>query len=73
MKITTYIISIIALLILIFNISKINFEAPLEGDSHTAVVTSIAAGCAILLVSTIRISLKIRDMIKKIQSLDIKK
>ena len=40
MKITTYIISIIALLILIFNISKINFEAPLEGDSHTT--TAIA-------------------------------
>lgn len=64
MKITTYIISIIALFILIFNISEINFEEPLEGDSYTAVITSIAAGCAILIVSIIRISLKIKDQVK---------
>jgi len=65
MKITTYIISIIALLILIFNISKINFEAPLEGDSHTAVVTSIAAGCTILVATLIRIVKKIELLTKK--------
>lgn len=65
MKITSYIISIIALLILIFNISKINFEAPLEGDSHTAVVTSIAAGCAILIAKLIRIVKRIELLTKK--------
>lgn len=64
MKITTYIITGIALIVLIFNISKIDFEAPLENDSYTAVITSIAAGCAILIVSIIRISLKIKDQVK---------
>ncbi len=65
MKITTYIISIIALVILIFNISKINFEAPLEGDSYTAVVTSIAAGCAILIATLIRVVKRIELLTKK--------
>ena len=65
MKITTYIISIIALVILIFNISKINFEAPLEGDSYTAVVTSIAAGCAILIATLIRVVKRIEILTKK--------
>ena len=65
MKIITYIISIIALVILIFNISKINFEAPLEGDSNTAVVTSIAAGCAILIATLIRVVKKIELLTKK--------
>ena len=64
MKITTYIISVIALIILIFNATKIDFEAPLINDSYTAVVTSLYAGCAILIVSIIRISLKIKDQIK---------
>ena len=64
MKITTYIITGIALFVLIFNISKIDIEAPLKNDSYTAVITSIAAGCAILIVSIIRISLKIKDQVK---------
>ena len=64
MKITTYIITVIALIVLIFNTTKIDFEAPLVNDSYTAVVTSLSAGCAILIVSIIRISLKIKDQIK---------
>jgi ABC-type Mn2+/Zn2+ transport system permease subunit len=64
MKLTTYIITIIATVILIFNIIKIDFETPLSKDSFTAVVTSVSAGCTILIVSIIRISLKIRDLVK---------
>jgi hypothetical protein len=65
MKIATYIITIIALVVLIFNISKINFESPLDGDSYTAIVTSIAAGCAILIATLIRVVKKIEGLIKK--------
>ena len=64
MKLTIYIITIIATVILIFNISKIDFGAPLSKDSFPAVVTSISAGCTILIVSIIRVSLKIRDLVK---------
>ena len=65
MKIATYIISVIALAIGIFNISKINLEAPLEGDSFTALITAIAAGCAILIAAVLRLSKKVDSLSKK--------
>ena len=54
MKLTTYIITIIAIVILIFNITKIDFETPLSKDSFPAVITSVSAGCTILIVSIIK-------------------
>jgi len=65
MKITTYIITGIALIILIFNITKIDIEAPLENHNYTAVITSIAAGCAILIATLIRVVRKIDRMANK--------
>jgi cation transport ATPase len=64
MKIATYIISIIALVICIFNVSKINFQAPLENESFTALITAIAAACAILIASPLRISKKVDRVAK---------
>lgn len=65
MKLATYIISAVALVVGVFNITKINVEAPLTGDSYTAVITTIAAGCAILLCSIIRISKKVDNVVKQ--------
>ena len=65
MKITTYIISGIALIVLIFNATKIDFEAPLVNDSYTAFITSIAACCAILIATLIRVVRKIDRLTKK--------
>ncbi|CAI8151855.1 MAG: hypothetical protein P8O83_01080 [Flavobacteriaceae bacterium] len=65
MKITTYIISGIALIVLIFNATKIDFEEPLVNDSYTAVVTSLSAGCAILIATLIRVVRKIDRLTKK--------
>ena len=65
MKIPTYIIDVIALAIGIFNLSKINFDSPLKGDSFTALITAIAAGCAILIVTVLRVSKKIDNLSKK--------
>jgi len=65
MKITTYIISGIALIVLIFNLTKIDVKAPLEKDSYTAVITSIASGCAFLLATLIRVVRKIDRLTKK--------
>ncbi len=65
MKIATYIISVIALAIGVFNLSKINFDSLLKGDSFTALITAIAAGCAILIVTVLRISKKIDRLSKK--------
>ena len=65
MKIATYIISVIALAIGIFNVSKIDLEAPLVGDSFTALITAIAAGCAILIAAGLRLSKKVDRLSKK--------
>ena len=65
MRIATYIISVIALAVGIFNVSKIDPEVPLEGDSFTALITAIAAGCAILIVTVLRISKKVDRLSKK--------
>jgi hypothetical protein len=64
MKIATYIISFIALAIGAFNVTKIDFVAPMSKQSFPALITTISAGCAILIVSVIRISLKIKDLVK---------
>ena len=65
MRLATYIVSALALLIGVFNITKINFDAPLMGDSYTAVITTIAAGCAILLCSIIRVSKEVDNVVKQ--------
>ena len=65
MRIATYIISVIALAVSIFNASKIDLEAPLEGDSFTALITAIAAGCAILIATVLRLSKKVDRLSKK--------
>ena len=64
MKLTTYIITILAIVILIFNITKIDFGSPLSKESFPAVITRICAGCTIVRVSIIRISIKIKDLVK---------
>ena len=66
MKIATYIISVIALIICVINITKINLESPLEGDSFTATVCALTAGCAILIVNIIRLSKKIDKKTKNL-------
>ena len=47
-----------------FNITEIDFEAPLSKNSFPAVATSICAGCTILIVTIIRISIKIKNLVK---------
>lgn len=64
MKIATYIISLVALAIGVFNVTKIDFVTPMSKQSFPALITSICAGCAILIVSIIRISLKIKGLVK---------
>ena len=64
MKLVTYIISVLALAVLIFNINKINFENPLEGNSFTAIITTISAACAILIASALRLAKKVDKLVK---------
>jgi uncharacterized integral membrane protein len=65
MKIFTLILTIIAIVLIAFNATKLNFEALLSGESYTAVLTIIAALCAIILLQILRISKKIEKLDKK--------
>jgi len=66
MKIFTLILTFIALALVAFNATKLNFEALLTGESYTAVLTIIAALCAIILLQILRISKKIEKLDKKL-------
>ncbi len=65
MKNLTIIISIVALGLIIFNVTKINFNAPFEDDSIIAIITVLASLCAILLMTILRISKRIEQKVKK--------
>ncbi|MFD0863005.1 hypothetical protein ACFQ1M_12390 [Sungkyunkwania multivorans] len=64
MKIFTYILIIFGLALIAFNATKIDFEAPLEGESLVAVISIVAALCGILLLLILNTSKKIQQKIK---------
>jgi len=64
MKYFIPITTIIAIALVIFNATKLNFDDLLQGESATAVMTIIAALCAILLLQIFRISKKIEKLYK---------
>jgi uncharacterized integral membrane protein len=65
MKIATLILSILAILLIAFNATKLNFNALFEGESFTAVLTIIAGLCALILLQILRVSMKIEDLQKR--------
>lgn len=65
MKILTIILSVIAVALIIFNATKLNFNALFEGESQTALITIVAALCALILLQILRISKKIEKLSNK--------
>lgn len=65
MKITTTIISILAVVLIVFNFTKVNFKAPFEGESSIALITILAGLCAILMMAILRISKRIEKKSKE--------
>lgn len=65
MKIFTWILTIIAAGLVIYNATKLNFNALLTGESKIAMITIVAALCAIILLQILRISKKIETLSKK--------
>lgn len=64
MKKFSYIITAIAVLFIIFNLTKIDFVTPFQGESLIAVITIIAGLCVILLMAILRVSKKIDNIHK---------
>ena len=65
MKIFTIILSIIAVALIIYNSTKVDFNAPFEGESVIAIITIMAALCALLLLQILRVSKKIEQKVKQ--------
>lgn len=61
MKIFTYILLGIATVLLIFNVTLIDYKNPFEGDSVVAIIGIFAALCAIFILLIFRMSKKITD------------
>ena len=64
MKILTIILSVVALALVVFNASKIDLNAPFEGDSTLAVITMLTALCALVLLQILRLSKRIEEKAK---------
>ena len=65
MRILTYLLSMIALGIIGFNLTRVNFSDPFASESYTAIVTALAGGCSILLLTILRIVKKIDKTVKE--------
>ncbi|MBF4471849.1 MULTISPECIES: hypothetical protein [Flavobacterium] len=59
MKIFTNILVLLAVSLLIFNITLIDFQNPFKGDSVIALVGVVASFCAVLILLIFRMSKKI--------------
>lgn len=65
MKIFTNILVLLAVSLLIFNITLIDFKNPFDGDSAVAFIGVAASFCAVLILLIFRISKKIVEKINE--------
>nr|WP_294929713.1 hypothetical protein [uncultured Flavobacterium sp.] len=61
MKIFTSILVLLALALIIFNISQLDFQNPFQGDSAVALIGIAASFCAVLILLIFRISKSIEE------------
>ena len=59
MKIISIIVSILAIVLIIYNATMVDLNNPFEGDSLVALITIFAALCAIFLIQILLVSKKI--------------
>jgi hypothetical protein len=65
MKIFIRIMMVLALGMLVFNSTRIDFDAPLDGDSSVALIGVMASACAFLLLFILVLSKKIAAKVNK--------
>ncbi len=64
MKIFTTILIFLALALIVFNITLLDFKNPFEGDSFVALVGVIASFCAVFILLIFKMSKKIEEKLK---------
>ncbi|MBL7886498.1 MAG: hypothetical protein JNJ52_07100 [Flavobacterium sp.] len=65
MKVFTTILILIAVGLIIFNLTLLDFEKPFEGNSLVALIGIVASFCAVFILLIFRMSKKIEDQLKK--------
>lgn len=65
MKLTLQILGILALGLMIFNLIKVNWESPLQGNSSIAAIGAMASASAFLLLLILQRSRKISEKLKE--------
>ena len=65
MKLFTILLSVIALGLIAFNATKLNFDALFEGESIIAIITIVASLCVIILMQILRASKRIEQLSKR--------
>ena len=65
MKAFTNTLSVLAIILVIYNLTKIDYSNPLQDDSVVALITVIAGLCTVLLLAILRASKKIEKTLKK--------
>ena len=64
MKTFTILFTVVALALIAFNATKINFEALFEGESIVAIITIFALLCGIILLQILKFSKRVSEQLK---------
>lgn len=64
MKIFTSILIVIALALVIFNVTMLDLNKPFEGNSMVALIGIVASFCAVFILLIFKMSKKIEDKLK---------
>jgi NADH:ubiquinone oxidoreductase subunit 6 (subunit J) len=64
MKIFSYVVIVLSLILIVFNFTKIDFDNPFEGKSTIALIGVICGFCAIFLMLIYRISKMVDEKTK---------
>lgn len=67
MKYFIYILIVVAFGLIVYNATKLNFEALLTGDSKTALFSMIASACVVVLLLILLISRAIQQKVKNLR------
>jgi len=64
MKIFTNILILVAIALIIFNVTLLDFDKPFEGNSMVALIGIVAAFCAVFILLIFKMSKKIEEKLK---------
>jgi uncharacterized integral membrane protein len=64
MKIFTTILIVLAIALIVFNVTMLDFNKPFEGNSMVALIGILASFCAVFILLIFKMSKKIEEKIK---------